>query len=176
MRDVMLDLETMGSTFNAPIVQIGAVYFDRYTGELGEEFNHNISLEQEMNRGFTPDGSTILWWLAQSKEAQKSVLKRNEWYIDEVYNELNNFLKKSKSIWSHATFDYVILMNHMNKLQIKPKFHYRNAKDIRTLVDLAGIDYSKEDRVGIHHNALDDCKFQINYCVKCFNLIKKETN
>lgn len=32
---------------------------------------------------------------------------------------------------------------------------------------------AKNERKGIHHNALDDCKFQVQYCVAALNIIKE---
>ncbi|EOL9151232.1 3'-5' exoribonuclease, partial [Escherichia coli] len=61
-----VDLETMGANTNAPIVVIGAVFFDPETGEIGPVFYIVISLTDAMNTGAVPDGGTIEWWLKQS--------------------------------------------------------------------------------------------------------------
>ena len=42
MKNVMLDLETMGKGPNAAIVTIGGVFFDPMTGELGAEFDRTL--------------------------------------------------------------------------------------------------------------------------------------
>ncbi|EON3121769.1 3'-5' exoribonuclease, partial [Escherichia coli] len=63
---LMIDLETMGTNTNAPIVVIGAVFFDPQTGEIGPVFYIVISLTDAMNTGAVPDGGTIEWWLKQS--------------------------------------------------------------------------------------------------------------
>ena len=42
MKDVMIDFETLGNSNNAVVVQIGACYFDRKTGEIGYKFETNI--------------------------------------------------------------------------------------------------------------------------------------
>jgi len=47
-------------------------------------------------------------------------------------------------------------------------------KDIRTLVEIANVAPQKTERVGIAHNALDDCLFQVKYCVRCFKKLKGE--
>jgi len=174
MKDVMIDLETMGKTFNAPILQFGGIYFDRHTGELKDQLQININLEGSMSLGFTPDASTIKWWMGQSDEARKSILKDPEYNCYNAIHKINDFLKNVKNIWSHATFDYVILMNHLNKIRLKPSFHYRSARDIRTLINLAGYSHDKKNKnKGTKHTSIDDCKFQIEYCVKCFNSIKE---
>ena len=36
--DLMLDLETLGTFMNAPIITVGACFFDIRTGEIGETF------------------------------------------------------------------------------------------------------------------------------------------
>jgi len=171
MKDVMLDLETFGNGNNAVIVQIGACYFDRTTGEIGSTFSSNVNSNDGIRNGFEVTGSTIEWWLQQSEEARKSIIG-NTHPVKDAINDLNEFLSKAETIWSHATFDFVIIMNHLNKLGIKPKFHYRSARDIRTLVDIASVKESKVVREGTHHNALSDCLFQVKYCVECFNKLK----
>ncbi|ELW5296006.1 3'-5' exoribonuclease, partial [Escherichia coli] len=69
-----VDLETMGANTNAPIVVIGAVFFDPETGEIGPVFYIVISLTDAMNTGAVPDGGTIEWWLKQSSEARAAIL------------------------------------------------------------------------------------------------------
>lgn len=173
MKDVMIDLETLGNSNNAVVVQIGACYFDSGTGEVGDTFQVNVDAESSLRAGFEVSGSTIYWWLGQGTDAQTSILRGEKEDVATAFNNLNLFLKKARCIWSHATFDFVILMNHLNRLNIKPKFHYRSARDIRTLVDLAKIDHKGYERAGIHHNALDDCIYQVRYTVDCIKAITR---
>lgn len=65
MNHLMVDLETMGNGPYAPVISIGAVFFDLKTGETGEDFSVNISLESSMRYRARPDASTILWWMEQ---------------------------------------------------------------------------------------------------------------
>lgn len=69
MNHLMIDLETMGNKPTAPIVAIGAVFFDPTSSELGAEFYVAVNLASAMEQGAKPDGDTILWWLKQSAEA-----------------------------------------------------------------------------------------------------------
>jgi len=171
MKDIMLDLETLGTSNNAVIIQLGACYFDRVTGEIGEKLLVNISPESCIEAGLTMDASTVKWWIQQSKEAQNTLFKADT----DLFNALENFskfAKKAKAIWSHATFDFVILMNAYKKSGRKPSFYYRSARDIRTLVDLGRPTEAK--REGIHHNALDDCLFQVKYVVEAINNLRSK--
>ncbi|EKS0829523.1 3'-5' exoribonuclease, partial [Escherichia coli] len=60
---LMIDLETMGKNPDAPIISIGAIFFDPQTGEMGPEFSKTIDLE---TAGGVIDRDTIKWWLKQS--------------------------------------------------------------------------------------------------------------
>ncbi|ENQ3071759.1 3'-5' exoribonuclease, partial [Escherichia coli] len=63
---LMIDLETMGKNPDAPIISIGAIFFDPQTGDMGPEFSKTIDLE---TAGGVIDRDTIKWWLKQSREA-----------------------------------------------------------------------------------------------------------
>ncbi|HBA8728931.1 TPA: exonuclease, partial [Escherichia coli] len=67
---LMIDLETMGKNPDAPIISIGAIFFDPQTGDMGPEFSKTIDLE---TAGGVIDRDTIKWWLKQSREAQSAI-------------------------------------------------------------------------------------------------------
>jgi hypothetical protein len=167
MKDVMLDFETFGNGKNAAVCQVGAVYFDRRTGETGASLKINIDAESAEESGAALDASTVYWWLSQSPEAIASVIAEPRIPIRDAFQTLDSFLSNADGIWSHATFDFVILQETVKRLGMKPTFKYKAARDIRTLVDLAGINTKSPEfvRDGVHHDALADCYFQIKYCV-----------
>lgn len=171
----MLDLETLGNGKNKCIVQIGACYFNRETGEIGDTLKINVNAETHVRHGGELDAKTIYWWLSQSKEAQNSIISEPRIDVVEAFHKLNEFLSKAKAVWSHATFDFVTIQETFTQLGIKPLFHYRVARDLRTVVDLGKISISNQLREGLHHDALEDCKFQVKYCVTALNNIKKRS-
>jgi hypothetical protein len=150
-------------------VQIGACYFDRVTGEIGDTFATNI----EAAGNGDIDADTVYWWLEQSDAARQSILAQPRVQMWRALQELNAFLRNAKFIWSHATFDFVIIMEAFRRQQLKPSFSYRSARDIRTLVDLAGVDTKAKPRDGVHHNGLDDAKYQVAYCVEAFRALRR---
>lgn len=176
MKHVMIDFETLATSPNAAVIQIGGVYFDPENNTLGEQFKTNVnwnSLTGEL------DPNTIKWWLGQSDAARASILDtENTKVMDETraFREFNDFLMRARSIWSHATFDFVILTNTLKRLGIKPSFSYKAGKDIRTLTHLANLPKQGGKREGVHHDALDDCKFQVQYCVECIKTLKGANN
>lgn len=174
MKDVMLDIESLGNGKNATIVQVAAVFFDRATGKLGKSFKVNIDARSAVQSGAELDADTVYWWLSQSREAINSITEQPLFDIRLAMNDLNDFLESAVAIWSHATFDFVIITETFKRLGIKTKFHYRTCRDIRTLVDLANIntkDYQPTFE-GVQHDALYDCIHQIKYCVVAFQKLK----
>ena len=166
MTDVMIDLETFGVDSDAVICQIGACWFSE-DGTVGREFICNVDVNRVQEYGFKYSGSAIQFWLKQPKEAQETLFNPEPISINDALLNLNTFLAGSHSIWSHSNFDFVILMNAFKKMDIKPSFSYRTSCDIRTLNELTKrLGYKKESgilRDGIHHNGLDDSKFQVKY-------------
>ena len=171
MNDVMLDFETLGNGTNKCICQVAAVYFDKSTGEVGKSYKANIDASSHETHGGRLDAKTVYWWLQQSDSARASLLVDKKDII-QVFTELNDFLSGCKRIWSHATFDFVTLLETMKQLNIKPSFNYKNGLDLRTLSYLAGLKIDNFVREGVHHDALDDCKHQIKYCVAGLNAVK----
>lgn len=169
----MIDLETLGNGENKCVVQIGACYFDRTTGTIGETFKVNVDAKSATDAGFQLDASTVYWWLQQSQEARDSITAKPLLPIRDAFHQLDVFLCDAKCIWSHATFDFVTVMETYRKLNITPTFSYRTARDIRTLVDLFNISINKTTREGVHHDGLADAIHQVKYCMKAFEKLEQ---
>lgn len=172
MKDVMIDFETLGNGKDKCICQVGAVYFDNVTGALGEEFKATIDASSHEKYGGKVDAKTVYWWLAQSDAARQSILDKDKVDIVKAMTDLNEFLSKAARIWSHATFDFVTLMEALKQLEISPKMSYKSGLDLRTLVYLSGISFDKTPREGVHHDGLADAKHQVKYCVAALNQVK----
>lgn len=167
MKDVMLDLETLGTRHSALILQIGACRFDRMTGEIGETFLRNVKAG-DLHDKFTTDYETIQWWMGQSQDARLSLAADRTDPLKEALIDLASFLwGDDVLIWSHATFDMPILQNAFEVAGVRWPIPFRNARDLRTLVDLAKYT-ARLERGGTHHNALDDAKFQAAYASDAF--------
>ncbi|APT02498.1 exodeoxyribonuclease VIII [Escherichia coli] len=169
---LMIDLETMGTNTNAPIVVIGAVFFDPQTGEIGPVFYIVISLTDAMNTGAVPDGGTIEWWLKQSSEARAAILT-DQVKLKDALSQFRKFIneysdEKFVQVWGNgATFDNAILRTSYERLDIPCPWRYHNDRDVRTIVELGKtIDFDARTVIpfeGVRHNALDDARHQAKY-------------
>lgn len=165
MRHVMFDIETLGSHTLAPIVQMAAIEFGADGKSIGDTLNLHVELTS-IPKEFSPDYSTIIWWLQQSKEAQDAVFSDDcvRPTLKLCLEQMNAFFGKDNKtkVWSHATFDAVIFMEALKVFKIKPLISYRNFMDIRTLKYLAGGVEEKAFK-GVQHDALSDCEHQAEY-------------
>lgn len=167
----MLDIETMGVDHNAAIIQIAAVYFDPLTGETGEEFCRSIDLSASVAEGFNKNYKTMAWWAKQDSKILNEILEKGEPPRKVMY-DFSWFVCEAKEIWSHTYFDFVLVQNYLKHFDCD-LMQYKRSRDIRTLVELSGINLNKYDWAKKTHNALDDCKFQVEYCSEAIFLIKQ---
>ena len=167
---LMVDLETMGSGPDAPIVSIGAVYFDPSTGNTGAEFYQVVSLESSMTFGMKPDASTIQWWLKQSSEARSAILVDEAMGLRETLELLADFIAENATNGSHTvqlwgngcSFDNVILRRAYALTETPFAVPFWNDRDVRTMVEL-GKSVGINPRFDIPfegdmHNALSDAR------------------
>lgn len=160
MTDIMIDLETLATTPDSHILSIGAIVmndfdqsFYRVTGTV-EQFGRRV------------DTRTIDWWIDQNQAAQDEVLIDVELTLRQALEEFIKFCKTNRvqRVWSHgATFDIVILDDAFRQYDLKCPWLFWNARDTRTLIDLAKRKFGKDfepNRQGVYHNALDDSKHQ----------------
>ena len=162
---VMIDLETMGTRPNAPIIAIGAVTFD--ANAVYDEFYVNIDLESAVSDGHgVVDPKTVLWWMEQSGAA-RSALRENKKKVVTALYEFRDWLKpdEPEGVWGNgASFDNVILSENYRRLNLTPPWPfwadrcYRTMKNMYPNVEAA--------RTGTHHHALDDARTQAMHLIK----------
>ena len=169
----MVDIETLSTNSNGVIVSISAVQFCLETGELGEEFEIGLTINDQIASGAVIDGDTVMWWLSQDKEAQaklttiekigaaNALMALNKW-IYSMYPSWDE--QRNVRLWGNgATFDNVMIRNLYDRLGLKFAIPYWGDNDVRTAVTLKGIDTRDYKFMGVKHYGIDDCKHQINY-------------
>ncbi|HHL5806384.1 TPA: 3'-5' exoribonuclease [Escherichia coli] len=166
---LMIDLETMGKNPDAPIISIGAIFFDPQTGDMGPEFSKTIDLD---TAGGVIDRDVIKWWLKQSREAQSAIMT-DEIPLDDALLQLREFIVENSGeffvqVWGNgANFDNVILRRSYERQGIPCPWRYCNDRDVRTIVELGkAIDFDARTAIpfeGERHNALDDARYQAKY-------------
>lgn len=158
----MIDIKTLSTKKNAAVLSIGAVYFNRETGCAGDSFYVRISKDSALNCGVS-DSDTLEWWGKQSQEARDEAFGGTLTAYD-VACSFRDFVKPDTKVWGNGSiFDITILENWFEQVGVKCPWDFWNVRDVRTVVDWLDIDVKSFIREGVHHNAIDDCLYQIKY-------------
>lgn len=179
--DVSIDLETTSNLFNAGILSIGAVGFNRTTGKIGPEFYAQINLVDTLRYGKV-SASTLQWWLKQSAAAAQVFNPVRGMPLLNALRGLNDFLRAQPAnicVWGNgSSFDITVLEHAFHAFDIeefKPEWarNFWSVRDLRTLVDVSGLDKSAVLFDGTAHNALDDARHQAKIACAAFAKINK---
>jgi DNA polymerase III alpha subunit (gram-positive type) len=167
MRDIMLDVETTGTSPDRnAMIQVAAVRFDLATGEVDGADTFNECLFMPPWRSW--DEETRLWWQKQPAVLQ-SLLARAKPAV-EVMDRFATWAGYDTPVmWAKPiTFDFNFVASAFRDAQIPNPFSFRQAMDCRSyLRGLAGhTDYIKETEIefrGPKHDAIFDVFHQIKW-------------
>lgn len=158
MKHFMLDIETLGTKPGSVIASIGAVEFDPIRGTIAAEtgFHVTLNLAPQINLGANIDGDTVKWWMEQSEDARRIFLCPSDHPRRAVVN-LRDFMgDKEKRVWANSpSFDCALVENLCDRLGMHYPWTFREPRDMRTVMDLAGLS-GRDFQHGTLHNALDD--------------------
>lgn len=164
---VMLDIETLGTSVDSAVTAIGAVAFNPHTLELCQNtFYQPIAIADAMKYG-NVDGNTLDWWFRQSNEATAMYRLPPEKYVttptalqefkDWAYQNL--CVKDHLTVWGNgAAFDNVIMHALFKKVTGDTAWHFWNDRCYRTIKAMHPT--IKASRIGVHHNAMEDALTQ----------------
>lgn len=159
MRQIMLDLETMGTAPGSAIVQIGAVDFSIY--KIGEPFSVNIDLASCVNAGLRIDPKTVMWWMSQSDEARKSLMVDCVQLREALASFADWIGSDTVAVWGDgAAFDNVLLSSAFRAARMPVPWHYANDRCYRTLKNLFPVERILS---ACPHNATLDAIAQANH-------------
>lgn len=174
---VAIDLETLSTSPAAVILSIGAVAMSE-GGDLLCEFYSVCSIASQRETRQI-DKPTLDWWEKQSSDARTVLEQANEPSspaLATVLAQLTDWIGDLGEdyelfVWGNgAAFDVAILEHAYKQISPFVPWNFRNVRDMRTLYDLTlrfGLDIKdKAPRVGTHHNALDDARFQAGVIIE----------
>lgn len=166
MRDVMVDIETLGTAPGSVTLSIGAVAFDPERGDLGDEFYRVISIASSLRWRAAVDAKTVTWWKDRSPAAQAVVFEALAGGSDlsAVLGDFADWLgrqhdPKALRLWGNGSdFDNVHLAAGYALVNQPLPWRFFNNRCFRTLKNL--FPGREPKRVGEHHHALDDARHQ----------------
>lgn len=168
MNDLMIDLETLGTDPNTPVISIGAIFFDIASKTLGGSFYMALDINEQIARGRKPTGDTLKWWLQQA-DAAKKVFHEKAKPVPEVLNLFNQWFKATNpkaNAWGNgSTFDISIMEDMFKDYKLDKPWSHNKVMDLRTFRRFCakGASVKKE---GTDHNALDDAISQAKFVLE----------
>jgi len=177
--NIMLDLETLGTSAGATVLSIGMVAFTPHADILGSELYLVVNRDDSRLSGLREDPDTVQWWSRQSPEAQEVLraAEKSAVTVNDACIAVNGYLAthaqsqrievKELKIWGNGSdFDQPILagMFDASSWRVRPVWRFYNNRCYRTLKNL--VPGASLERVGTYHNALDDAKSQALHAMK----------
>jgi exodeoxyribonuclease VIII len=173
LNNIMVDMETLGTLADAPIMSIGAVRFDPFADEIADQgFYRSITLQSNFDLGRRPSESTLKWWMEQAAtnaaaatvfteqkvDLETALIEYVAWFWDgETHIHRKQVLKRDTCTWSNgADFDIPMLNHALDCCRIPIPWNFWNSRCVRTYKNLPGAERLRVPRIGTHHNALGD--------------------
>lgn len=170
----MLDLETLGTKYDAVVLSIGAVKFDPYSDkEITDAFYMKLDVDEQVALGREIHPDTVNWWAQQKPEVREEALSDDNRESLETFTKgFNKFLVGCDDIWAQGpAFDIVILEHLYRQLEKPIPWQFWQIRDSRTLFNLV-VDPRKSMQTDEAHNALSDCIYQARGVQKVFKELK----
>jgi hypothetical protein len=163
----------MGTDSDAALLSLAGVLFDPGGQGVKDIFYKNIELQSCLDVGLRVSARTIYWWLTRS-EGARAALQEDRVTLANALTDFNKWFRGcgARRIWSHgATFDIVLLDSAYRALGLLPPYDFRDARDTRTLFDLAELEYSKSEESA--HQALHDAQRQTEFVQMAYRLLQR---
>lgn len=184
--DIVVDIETLGTKSDSPIIQIGAIFFDIKTAEVINTFDYVVDIENTM---IDVSGSTLRWWLNEDHNLFKDIILNSKNKGCRPIYEILNFLRQDIMsfkelgdvyLWGHGIlFDNNIIRTAMEKVGIEYPIDYNKDRDVRTILELACLKEdvtenefrNKHSVVGVKHDAINDCMNEMKWICEAYNIL-----
>jgi len=174
MTDVMMDLETLSTRPHGVVLIIGAIRFnrgERWDKNIDEKelkkldvFYRRIKINSCVHSGLHIDETTEKWWREQEPSVQYEALHHPDRVtLKTALREFKEWFGSDSrtKIWGNGSgFDCSILGEAYARCGIEKPWKFWMERDLRTVMDLAGL-YSSDLPQYKKHHALWDCYRQI---------------
>ena len=153
--NIMIDFETLGTSENSIVLSMGVVEFNQGCSVKGDYWEFDVPMQ--ILAGRTIDPSSVSWWRRTNPDELLRLLESGQEQLSVMASRLLEFYpRRDVSIWSRGYMDFAIL----NSILEADAYPYWVHRDVRTM-DVFGIPIEKNS-----HNALEDCRNQVEYVQK----------
>ena len=169
MKDLMIDLETLGTNTNTVVLSIGACFFDVDRHLIGPKFYTTLSIQDQLAKKREINSNTLKWWMKQSAGA-RNVFNEQETDTTIALCSFIEFIEQNASTnlspWGNGSvFDISILESLLNDYGLPVPWKFTNVMDLRTFRRFV----AGNQKIGsgnVAHNALDDSIAQASFVIE----------
>ncbi|NME67182.1 3'-5' exonuclease [Flammeovirga aprica] len=170
MKELMIDIETLGVKRGCLILSIGAKFFDK-NGLTDASFYSVLNRSMSELHSWEVDEKTLEWWYDQDPDVRNEAFS-GKTHPGTAIENLASFILKHKGdeeikVWANPPqFDLEILKAYFHFYEVKLPWSHRDERCLRTYVYENGgkeLKYKYLNASNERHNALVDCDLQIRY-------------
>lgn len=168
--DAFIDFETLSLHEDAAIMQVALVSFDM-DDEMVELNPYYSTFVSPVGQDRRIDSDTLKWWLQQPgfNDLRKNILLGVS--LHSVAVGLSDFISDHNigRIWSQGSKDAEWFTSVFKQANILNPIMYRNFRDARTVIQLAGGWNMEVEDYGNKHDAYSDCIVCIRQLQRAIN-------
>lgn len=180
----MLDLETLSTKPNAHILELALVCFDPFTGKVDSLWTTHATFGGMCSQvGSDISDDTLAWWLEQDTKLADLYYDGTKQYdslpdtLETIREILVGLRKQFKvRVWCTGSFDIDIVNNaavrFLGEKNIITPFE---ARDVRTVRQLASDFNLPSVELEYEHTAYNDCLRQIRYVTDVYGALSERT-
>jgi len=164
----MLDIETLGTSHRAAIIQVAAIVFNEngWSEMANAEFDMVVNATSSIIRaGGEVTQDTIDWWKKHDPHALYKLCEESDG-INHVFLKLKGFILEANNplIWTYgAAWDLAVIEHARSTLGADKMWNYKQPRDVRTICKLAESNGWERPKCDYEeHDALHDCRYQVN--------------
>jgi hypothetical protein len=169
---VLIDLETLGTTPDAVVLEVAAVCFDPAEQRMGPFCVYEVAMRSPDQQMRAIGEETFMWW---GDQVAKGVLMpglHGGMTLRAAMGNLCEFLRKwhkgGGEVWSWGIdFDLGICADAMRDYQMEVPWSYAKQRDARTLCKVMGVTRDGE----VMHRALDDAQAEVEAVMEALALV-----
>ena len=170
-----IDLETLATSADAVVLEIGCVMFDPATGELGPEFHAEVEMRAPDNRLRTIDAGTLCWWAGRMAAGADMPGMHGGVSLWQALQGLAGFMAETPraeefEVWAWGSdFDFGILRHAHDDAQLELPWRYSRQCDARSFCGKLGV-----KREGpVTHQALADARQEAEAVMQALAKLRK---
>lgn len=143
MKNIMIDVASLGNTPGSAILAIGAVSFE--DSGIKDEFYVNVDLDSCITAGLSVDHRNLVWWLEES-DLSREVLKSEGVTLDNALALLSSsFDWRHCRVWCNGLDRHLPILNYVyDAFNRRIPWSYFNVRDYPTALEMYSLDFRRE--------------------------------